>query len=415
MPVKAAAATIERARLPVAPQRNLVRLRLVTPQRRIGFLFNHDMLHQIAHTAPIIAELVRQSPDLRITVFTSSFAQAQAVRALLDSATLAQIEFVLLSTGPVMRVLDRIAGKALPFHRVATLWQNRAAFARLDALVVPETTSTLLKTRFGLSDLALIYLPHGAGDRSIGFRKVTRNFDYVLLSGRKVRDRMLAEGLITEAGHAIVGYPKFDTLGAPPARIFDNGKPTVLYNPHFDAYLSSWYRMGEQVLDYFANQDRYNLIFAPHVMMYRRKFHLSVEHARVGWVRPIAQKYRDCPHIHIDIGSSRSSDMSYTRQADIYLGDASSQVYEFLLTPKPCMFLNAHGAKWRGDANYAHWQLGDVLTDVGDLASALRRATIFSDAYQPEQEAAVAHTFSLDHMPSSRRAAAAITGFLATR
>ncbi len=385
------------------------------PARRLGFLFNHDMLHQIAHTAPIINELVRLAPELSLAVFTSSAAQEQTVKALLDPEAIAQVDFVALSIGPIMQALDGIFGKALPFRRVAMLAQNRAAFARLDALVVPETTTTLLKTRFGLTDLALIYLPHGAGDRSIGFRNVTRLFDFVLLSGPKVRDRMLADGLITEAGHAIVGYPKFDTIGAPPAKIFDNGKPTVLYNPHFDAYLSSWYRMGEQVLEFFANQSEFNLIFAPHVMMYRRNYHLSVEHARVGRVRPVAQKYRDAPNIHVDTGSSRSSDMSYTRQADIYLGDASSQVYEFLLTPKPCIFFNAHGAKWQGNPNYAHWRLGDVLSDVGDLSSALRGATIFPDAYQREQEAAVANTFALDAVPSSRRAAAAIAGFLAAR
>lgn len=380
---------------------------------RLGFLFNHDTLHQIAHTAPIINELVQIDAPASITVFTSSPAQELLVRSFLGARAAEKVEFVSLSIDWVAGLIDRLIGKAVPVQRVAILFQNRAAFADLDVLVVPETTSTMLKTHFGLSGLGLVYVPHGAGDRSIGFRDVVSAFDFVLVSGNKVRDRMLKMGLITEAGHAIVGYPKFDTIGEEPARVFNDGKPVVVYNPHFDPYLSSWYQMGEQVLEQFAAQDRFNLIFAPHVMMHRRKYHLSVEHARIGAVSDLAEKFQGHANIHIDTGSARSSDMSYTRQADIYLGDASSQVYEFLLTPRPCIFLNSHDADWRGNPDYGHWALGDVLGDVADLPEALSRAVATPDAYQAVQEAAVNDTFALSDIPSSRRAAIAIAAFLA--
>lgn len=380
---------------------------------RLGFLFNHDTLHQIAHTAPIISELVQIKTPASITILTSSAEQEALVRSFLGADVVAHVQFVSLSIDWLARLVDRFIGKAVPVQRVAMLLQNRAIFADLDVLVVPETTSTMLKTRFGLSGLGLVYVPHGAGDRSIGFRNDVREFDFVLLSGTKVRDRMLNMGLITEAGHAIVGYPKFDTIGPEPEPVFTDGKPVVVYNPHFDPYLSSWYKMGERVLEQFAAQDRFNLIFAPHVMMHRRKYHLSVEHFQIGAVSDLAEKFMGHANIHIDTGSARSSDMSYTRQADIYLGDASSQVYEFLLTPRPCIFLNSHDAKWQGNPDYGHWALGEVLGDVAELPAALDRAVAAPDAYRAVQEAAVNDTFALSDIPSSRRAAQAIAAFLA--
>ncbi len=242
---------------------------------KIGFLFNHDANHQIPHTIQIAAALAERGVDVEI--LTSSLEQRAVASAMLPAT--AAVRFTTLEVGSVSRVADRMLHHVAPFRRIAILRENLSAFARLDALVVPETTSTLLKTKFGLSSLKLIYVPHGAGDGAAGFQAATKNFDLVLLSGHKVRDRMLSLGLITQQGHAIVGYPKFDTvdLTARP-RYFDNDKPTVLYNPHFNPLLSSWYTVGERVLDWFAAQDELNLIFAPHVMLFKRRLHTSIIH-----------------------------------------------------------------------------------------------------------------------------------------
>ena len=50
----------------------------------------------------------------------------------------------------------------------------------------------------------------------------------------------------------------------------------------------------------------------------------------------------------VDLDSHRLNDMTYTNAADIYLGDVSSQVYEFSTQPRPCVFINAHGVAWQG-------------------------------------------------------------------
>ncbi|MBM9403257.1 hypothetical protein JUN65_16915 [Gluconacetobacter azotocaptans] len=376
---------------------------------KVGFLFNHDALHQISHTAPIIAELVAAGVD--VSVFTSSPEQEKRVRHLIPSDM--PVHFVRLTTSRLVEVVNAIALGVIPFRRLAILRQNVPVFASLDALVVPETTSTLLKRRYALNNLKLIYLPHGAGDRSVGFRAVTRLFDFVLLPGNKVRDRMLRGELITSDNHAVIGYPKFDTIAFDQVpRIFDNGRPTVLYNPHFDPLLSSWGKMGEEVLDYFSQQDTFNLIFAPHVMLFQRRLHASLEHRRMRLRKAIPRRFTDLPHIRIDTGSTMSTDMSYTRAADIYLGDVSSQVYEWIYNPRPCIFINSHNASWQGNPSYAHWSLGEVINKVSDLPGALERASADSGRFADLQAKAFKETFCMSGTQSSRRAAEAIKRFL---
>lgn len=375
---------------------------------RVGFLFNHDALHQVRHSAPVIVELVR-FPEVEVVVLTASTAEETEVRALIGAAA-SHVRFKPLGAGPVAAALDRLLGRAAPLRRLAVLKRNVAAFAELDVLVVPESTSMLLRDRFGLKDLKFVRIPHGSGDRSVLFRPVLRKFDLVLLTGEKTRARMLALGLITQERSRLVGYPKFDTVDpaavGPP--LFTNGRPTVLYTPHFEPKLSSWYGMGPAILEWFASQDRFNLVFAPHVMLFKRRIHASVEHWRMRWRRDLAERFRSVPHMLIDTGSARSIDMSYVRSADIYLGDVSSQIYEWIARPRPAIFLNPASAHWQGDPAFAHWRLGDVIQRVAALPGALDRAIAAPHAFRAAQEAAFRYTFSMEREPASRRAARAI-------
>ena len=376
--------------------------------RRIGFLFNHDELHQVAHTAPIITALQRQAPNARVEVITSSDRQAEAVRQFLDTALPAPA-FWSIRPNRWSRLAEKMLGQIAPLNRLSSLKRSTELFRHFDALVVPETTTTFLKKRSKMAKPKLIFFPHGAGDRSIGFSPEIRLFDYVLLPGEKTRDRMLEAGVIRPDNHRIVGYPKFEIYGdRPPVKLFDNDKPTVLYNPHFDPLLSSWFRFGEQILDYFAGQNDYNLIFAPHVMLFQRKLLASIEHRMLRFRQQIDPRFAALDHIHIDTGSSRSVDMTYTNAADIYLGDVSSQIYEFIQNPRPAIFLNSHGAAWQGNANYEHWTFGPVLDDPGGLGAALDAVSPLPDSFRLAQKRAFAYSFDVDdqHSPAQRAAAA---------
>lgn len=382
--------------------------------QRIGFLFNHDELHQVAHTAPIISALQRQAPDARVEVITSSDRQAEAVRGFLDPAC-PPPDFWSIRPDRLSRLAETLLGQMVPLNRLSSLRRSTPLLRQFDALVVPETTTTFLKKGNPSDSPKLIFFPHGAGDRSIGFSQDIRRFDYVLLPGAKTRDRMLAAGVIRPDNHRIVGYPKFDAYAdRPPLRLFDNDRPTVLYNPHFDPLLSSWFRFGEEILDYFANQSDYNLIFAPHVMLFQRKLLASVEHRMLRFRQRIDPHYAALDHIHIDTGSARSVDMSYTRAADIYLGDVSSQIYEFIQRPRPALFLNSHSADWQGNPDYEHWTFGPVLDDPSGLGPALAAALPMPDDFRQIQARAFARSFDTSGPdPAARRAAAAIADYLA--
>ncbi len=375
---------------------------------RIGFLYNHDATHQVPHTVPIAASLARRGEAVEILCSTPE-QRAVAERLLPDPSA---VRFTMLDVGPLANGLDHVLRHVVPFRRLAILRENVDSFAKLDALVVPEITSTRLRERPELSGMKLIYVPHGAGDGAAGFLPATRRFDLVLLSGRKVRDRMLEAGLVTKENSAIVGYPKFDLLDAPAPRLFDNDKPTVLYNPHFNPHLSSWYRFGQDVLRWFASQEHFNLVFAPHVMLFKRTVQISPIHKRAAWRPGIPREAMGRPNILLDTGSDRSIDMSYVRGADIYLGDVSSQIYEWIRKPRPAIFFDTHRPDASRAADYAHWALGRVLRDPSELPAALEQAMAAPHDMDAAQNDAVRHTFSTEATGAGDRAADAILRFL---
>ncbi|WP_309662475.1 hypothetical protein [Sphingomonas sp.] len=382
---------------------------------RIGFLFNHDQIHQVAHSLPIALALADRDPDWDIVVATTNeVLRREVVRIIAMHGGPGPQLVRLRQKNPILRGAVKALDGIIPAAKLAVYRDNLDFFRSLDALVVAEKTSAILKTRYGLESLRLIHTRHGAGDRAIGFNKASAQFDFILVAGPKIRDRLVAETGIPPERLAIIGYPKFDlprTRSLPP-KLQGNGKPTVLYNPHVSPHLSSWYTHGRAVLDFFTGNPDYNLIFAPHVMLFERKFVISIDKLRLDWPGRLASRYYDAPNIHIDLGSAASTDMSYTEAADIYLGDVSSQVYEFLIRPRPCIFLNSHRIDYAADTNFAHWAAGEVIDDPTRLQTALARAPTEHLSYLETQRDLFARSIDLTSTRSSERAAQAIRQFL---
>jgi hypothetical protein len=381
---------------------------------QIGFLFNHDQIHQVAHSLPIAIALDQADTGAQVIVATTNAQLAAEVRRLTPcGARFKHVELGVCSSGS--QWLCQALGRLVPAAKLLIYRDNLDFFRSLDALVVTERTSLILKTRYGLDTPMMILSDHGAGDRAIGFGPAAALFDHILAAGPKIHDRLVHEAKVDPGRLTITGYPKFDTARSErqPLAFQANGRPTVLYNPHVSPHLSSWYSQGRAVLDYFLHNSRYNLIFAPHIMLFQRRAVVTIDKLSIGRPGRLDPQYAAAPNIHVDLGSVASTDMTYTDAADIYLGDVSSQVYEFLKTPRPCLFLNSHRADYHGDANFAHWQAGPVVGSIEDLGAALERAVSqHAKIYRPIQQSLFDYTFDLTEEPSSARAARAIMGLL---
>lgn len=380
---------------------------------RTGFLLNHDAAHQVMHSVPAAFELAQRYADIDVVIICTSEMEAETVAAIADDYPEASWSLEMAEAPRYAYQFDRFTGHALLAKRFAVLWHHLDLFRTFDALVVPDKTSLVLKRWLGRDCPIMINTFHGAGDRSGGYKGVA-GFDYHLVPGQKYLSRMVAEGLADKDRCAVVGYMKFDRLRNTPARkFFDNDRPTVLYAPHFDPAFSSWYGdWGREIIDFFANSNDYNLIFAPHVLMYRRRWHISMEG---GWPRrtpavPEQAQYAD--NIHVDLGSRASIDMTYTQSADIYLGDVSSVVYEFLVIPRPCIFVNRSGVQWHDNDNFRFWHTGEVIESPAELPHALDVCRTQPEKYRSAQQEAISEAFDLTDTPAAVRAADAIAEFL---
>jgi hypothetical protein len=382
--------------------------------KRICFLFNHDQTHQLAHSLPIAVQMLARGGHEIVLAYSKDAIGHEIARQ--GGAELVGASMVRLGLrSPITRITASWLDRAVPATKALLYRDNLDFFRSFDALIVSEKTSLLLKTRYGLDRLKIIHTRHGAGDRAIGFNRQSALFDLVLVPGDKVRQRLIRDAGLAPDRIVICGYPKFDLCAD--NRFADSfaapQRPVVLYNPHPSPRLSSWHRHGEAVLDAFGGQDRYNLIFAPHVMLFAREWTVTIDPPAVARVRPPGPSVSACPHIHVDLGSGASSDMSYTNRADLYLGDVSSQVYEFLRAPRPCLFLNSHGVDWRNDPNYLHWTAGPVIETPVRLIEAVDRAFATQAEFRAQQDRLLDDTFSVSSEPSAVRAARAIDAFVA--
>ncbi len=234
-----------------------------------------------------------------------------------------------------------------------------------------------------------VLLMHGAGDREylIGqkYKNSVGKFDLITTSGQKVTE-FFTKMKLDNTKLEICGYQKFDIINPDKKPVFfNNSNPVILYNPHFEAPLSSWYRYGFDILDFFYKHQSYNLIFAPHINLFNKKGYLTQN--------IIPQKYFEAGNILIDFGSKHAVNMDYTLSADIYLGDVSSQIYEFLYRLRPAIFINTHKNNWLDDPHYTHWQTGEVINNLDNLKNLLDTALHWHKNYINRQKKLMQYTF----------------------
>ncbi|WP_221792340.1 CDP-glycerol glycerophosphotransferase family protein [Aquisediminimonas sediminicola] len=344
--------------------------------------------HQYLHIVPVVAALSRK-PGVGVTIFVLSQEEQTHAEAMLASFDAAPCTFVIMEISRWMRALTaRLMGISHP--KLPALLQWARAMRRCDAILTSERTTTVLKSLPGACP-ALIHIPHGAGDRAKGFEKRIKCFDLVIVAGPKDKRRMIDAGVVRPDNCLVSGYIKLAAVQKratlSPPRLFDNDRKTILYNAHFAPALSSWDACASALIKAVKQDGRYNLIVAPHVRMFENE---PLHSASRSALEQLAEKDR----VIIDLGSERCSDMTYTNAADLYIGDVSSQVYEFAAHPRPCIFINAHHQDWENDPDYAMWRFGAVIEGVDDIIAAIDRSfATFSD-FEDIQRQAILDAFN---------------------
>ena len=366
--------------------------------------------HQFLHFLPPVFAL-HERGAVQATIFVPRPADGAFVEEL--AARLG------LSSPPV--VVLRLPGPldgAGPAKLARLLWWSRR-LRSADAVLAAERTSTILRRlptrpaiRPGERQPLFLHIPHGAGDRAQGFEKRIALFDHVLVAGRKDRDRVIDEGLLPPSRSHVIGPVKLAAIarmggasiggshiesgrieeaqGARErTRLFANDRPVILYNPHFHRRLGTFEQVAGRLIEAITRDGRYNLVVAPHVRLAH------------GWSRRRREAWeaRSVPgRIVVDLGSPRSSDMTYTLGADLYIGDVSSQNYEFLAQPRPCLFIDrrahdAEGRGWRDDPDFAMWHFGPVVAPSADLVAAIDRTFASHASYREHQVRRTAQAF----------------------
>lgn len=331
------------------------------PGGAVSFLFLGEML-LFPHLFPIVEALVALDPALRIDLWISTSAHARRLDPWVRALGAPGIR---LRRAPGFRRVadDATATPMLP-PKLPMLLRLAPRLARSQVVVCAEQTSLWLPRMLPVLRSRFVKTSHGVGSMSARDDPRRRAAFLTLVPSEQERSTYLARGIAPDRIIA-TGYVKaaFRQRSEHLAH-FAADKPVLLYTPHWQAHRSSWPRWGAAIVAMLAEQRDWNVIIAPHQRLVERAPEL----------RAILSRVADLPHMHCDLDSFAMVDGSYTAAADLYLGDTSSQVIEYLMRPRPAVFLNPAAIAWQGDLDYAMWEAGEVVDDLAQLPAAISRA-----------------------------------------
>ncbi len=371
------------------------------PNKIIAIIFL-DEIHHVYHFISVAVELSKKN---QVHILTNP-GKHTFLHNTLQQLDGKNVIIEKLPTSAIRAFTDKLKGRKLPRKGFWIKKNQNYLLNNFDALIFTDYFhQILLKSRKNKEKPKFIKFPHGVAGRAYAYRNDLLDFDMHLIFGNYYYEQLKKKNLLSKHT-AVVGYPKLDVLkNVETERIFHNDKPVVLYTPHFSPPFSSWHFMGLEVLEFFYNSKDHNLIFAPHINLFNK---IGGDNASV-----IPEKYLKAKNIHIDLGSNKSVDMTYLRNADIYLGDVSSQIFEFIINARPCIFINAEEIDCWNDDNYRFWKCGEVIETVDELPNALATAKIKFEIYKPIQEKITTENFYMEEgSTASERAAKAINLFL---
>jgi hypothetical protein len=367
--------------------------------KKVAFLFLNG-LHQLYHTAMTAMHLGQIYTGADVVCLSCNREHTEVLEEIRSFYPETSARIVSLKQPFRYKYLN-YKKKSYPF--VNTMIRKAGSILRgADAVVTTSHGTAAILNKYGIDKPRVIYQYHGCGDRKYGFDPAFSKIDLMLLPGTYHRQRLVSAGIVKKNQTSVVGWPKFDYRGKKPVKLFDNENPTVLYCPHWEPSLTSYNRFSKELLDFFRRSKEYNLVFAPHVL---------VKHWHVHYGYDVSYEEYRSENIVVDYGSSMSTNGTYLRLSDIYIGDVSSMVYEFIaMKPRPCIFLNAHNIRWENNQDYRFWEYGPVLEELTKLLPTLKNTETYS-GYISLQKSRIPEYFDMDGKPGSVKAAEAILNY----
>ncbi|MBU3077415.1 hypothetical protein [Sphingomonas quercus] len=360
---------------------------------KVAFLFLGETL-LVPHLWPIAERLATMAPDVDIDIWVSTSVHEALIGGWLAGMGTGQVR---IRRAPgYRRHPELLHGENPPLPpKLPMLAGLLPHLLRAAVVVCAERTSLWLPRALPFLPLDFIMTQHGAGPVAVRGDK-RRDAAKLLIVPSEIE-----KALLVQAGHDgarihPVGYVKSGFRhGTDPRRLFATARPTLVYAPHWQRHRSSWWNWGREVVAMLAAQDRWNVILAPHQRLAEK------DPAIVALFAGLA----DLPHVHADLHSFAMVDGSYMRAADLYLGDTSSQVVEFLASPRPCVFLNSHGVDWRAREDHHFWEYGQVIDRLDDLSAALDSAPLQQPRFEAAQRAFASRLGEIGDAPAERAAA----------
>ncbi|MDO6413894.1 hypothetical protein Q4F19_05830 [Sphingomonas sp. BIUV-7] len=338
----------------------------------VAFLFLGETL-LIPHLWPIAEALAQAAPDLAIHIWVATSAHERLL-----APWAAAWPNMSLRRAPGFRDLpDLPPGANPPLPPKLPMLARLAPLLRSSAVTVcAEQTSLWIPFLAPWLGLRFVKTSHGVGSMSARDDRRRRAATRMLVPSERERTTYLARGF-DPARVVATGYVKASfRQRTSAAALFATDRPILLYTPHWQRHRSSWWAWGREIVAFLAAQDRWNVILAPH----QRLFEHDPEAAAV------LEAVAHLPHMHCDRQSFAMVDGSYTAAADLYLGDSSSQVVEYLARPRPCLFLNPQKIDWQATDDHDFWRCGDVVDRLSDLEDALATASNRHPIYAATQQ-----------------------------
>lgn len=371
--------------------------------KRVVFLYLYG-LHQLYHNVVTAMYFSIKNPDIETILLSSNQDHTNAILKAKSFYPDANVKIIELPQ-PLRYRYFNVKKKIYPSVNAMI---KRAKKYVMDADVVVTTSHGTKKMfqKYKIHNPKLVIMKHGAGDREYSFDPAYGNYDLVLVGGAYHFQKMIEKEIVEPKKIKIIGYPKFDypvESEQIKSDLFKNNNPVILYNPHWHPKYTSYNKYAHYILDFFKKNSNYNLIFAPHILLY---------HWRVRYRYDVDFKKYASDNIHIDFGSTYSSDNTYTSIGDVYIGDVSSLVYEWIaLKPRPCIFLNSNGVSWEHDLYYRFWELGNVVNEESTFPEIFTQ-TITDNSFNNLQKSRIKEYMDITNVPSSKRAAIAIRELL---